>query len=48
MAVRLRNRPGVAVVADMIDGAIAALGFEKTQAGRLRDELWARAVGVMS
>jgi len=40
IAVKLRGRPWAAVLADMIEGVIAANGLNATQAIRLRGELW--------
>lgn len=41
VAVRIRERPWAAVVADMIDGVIAVNDLGPPEAGRLRGELWA-------
>lgn len=43
IAVSLRGRPGVAVIADMIDGVIAAAGLDPADSARVRDELWLTA-----
>ncbi len=43
VAVALRGRPGLAVVADMIDGVIAAGSLAPAEAGAMRDELWEAA-----
>lgn len=43
VAVRLRGRPWAAVLADMIDGVVAANGLRAVEADRLRSVLW-RAV----
>lgn len=43
VSVALRGRPGVAVVADMIDGMVAAAQLTEVEAGAVRDELWAAA-----
>lgn len=40
VAVRLRDRPLVAVVADLIEGVVAANGLGPPEADRLRHELW--------
>lgn len=40
MSVRLRGRPWVAVIADMIEGVIAANRLVAPQADRLRADLW--------
>jgi hypothetical protein len=40
VSVRLRGRPWVAVLADMIEGVIAANRLGAPQADRLRSELW--------
>lgn len=40
VAVRLRGRPFVAVLADMIEGVIAVNRLVPPQADRLRAELW--------
>ncbi len=41
MAVRLRGRPWVAVLADMIEGVVAANRLASPRSDRLRAELWA-------
>jgi hypothetical protein len=41
VAVRLRGRPWAAVVADMVDGVVAANGLEGPAADRARAALWA-------
>jgi hypothetical protein len=46
VAVRVRGRPLVAVLADMVDGVIAANGLTSPRSDRLRAELW-EAVGSM-
>ncbi|MEL7158234.1 MAG: hypothetical protein AAFN30_16770 [Actinomycetota bacterium] len=43
VAVSLRGRPGVAVIADMIDGVIAAAALEPGEASSVRDQLWSTA-----
>lgn len=45
VAVRLKGRPWVAVLADMIDGVIAANGLEGADAARVRTDLWAAVEG---
>lgn len=40
MSVRLRGRPWVAVLSDMIEGVIAANRLVAPQADRLRGDLW--------
>lgn len=40
VAVRLRGRPWVAVLADMIEGVIVANGLRPPQADRVRGALW--------
>lgn len=40
MAVRVRNRPWVAVLADMIEGVVVANRLAPPQSDRLRAELW--------
>ncbi len=40
VAVALRGRPWVAVVADMIDGVVAANELPQLEAGEWRDRLW--------
>ncbi len=44
VSVMLRGRPAVAVVADMIDGMVAAAQLTEVEAGAVRDELWAAAL----
>ena len=51
VAVGVRNRPWLAVLADMVDGVVVANGLDGVEAERLRDELWialeaVEAVGV--
>jgi hypothetical protein len=41
VSVRLRHRPWVAVLADMIEGVVAANGLVAPEADRLRADLWA-------
>lgn len=43
VAVALRGRPGVAVIADMIDGVLAAADLEPSVAASVRDDLWLTA-----
>jgi hypothetical protein len=45
VSVRLRGRPWVAVLADMIEGVIVANDLTPPRSDRLRAELWS-AVGV--
>jgi hypothetical protein len=45
IAVRLKGRPWVAVLADMIDGVIAANALEGAEAARVRTRLWAAVEG---
>lgn len=40
VAVQVRERPSVAVLADMIDGVIVANRLSGSEAGVLRDQLW--------
>lgn len=40
IAVQVKDRPSVAVLADMVDGVIAANGLGGREAAELRDELW--------
>ncbi|CAB4814616.1 MAG: hypothetical protein WCJ32_00020 [Actinomycetota bacterium] len=40
IAVKLRGRPWAAVLADMIEGVIAANGLASPVADRLRSDLW--------
>jgi hypothetical protein len=40
LSIRLRDRPWVAVVADMIDGIVVANLLEGVDAARLRTQLW--------
>ena len=41
VSVRLRGRPWVAVLADMIEGVVVANQLAPPQSDRLRSELWA-------
>lgn len=43
VSIRVRNRPLVAVVADMIEGVVTANRLEPPHADRLRAELWEAA-----
>ena len=43
ICVRLRGRPMVAVLADMIEGVVVTNGLESCDAGRVRTELWEAA-----
>lgn len=45
VAVRLRGRPWVAVLADMVEGVVAVNRLGPPEADRLRAELW-EALGV--
>lgn len=47
ISVALRGRPGIAVVADMIDGVIAAAELTGVEAGQLRDRLWLAAARLL-
>lgn len=40
ISIRLRGRPWVAVLADMIEGVVAANGLKAPDADRLRGEMW--------
>ena len=40
VSVRVRDRPGAAVVADMIEGIVVVNGLVTPDADRLRAELW--------
>ena len=40
VSVRVRDRPAAAVLADMIEGVVAANGLVTPEADRLRAELW--------
>lgn len=44
VSVRVRNRPRPAVLADMIEGVVAANRLRSPQADRLRSELWTALV----
>jgi hypothetical protein len=47
VAVRVKERPWVAVVADLIEGVVVVNRLTAPAADRLRDELW-RALGFVS
>lgn len=47
VAVRLRNRPWVAVLADMIDGVVAANSLRGAPADDLRAALWQAVQGAV-
>lgn len=47
VSVVLRGRPAVAVVADMIDGMVAAAQLGDVEAGPVRDELWSAALPLV-
>lgn len=40
VAIRVKGRPWVAVLADMIEGVVVSNGLTPPQADRLRGELW--------
>jgi len=42
----VKDRPPVAVLADMVDGVIAANHLGGRQAAELRDELWAAVADI--
>ena len=46
VAVRLGGRPSAAVIADMIDGVVAANRLMAPDADRLRAELWRAVAGA--
>ena len=46
VAVRLRGRPWAAVLADMIEGVVAANGLQPPAADRVRADLWRVCGGV--
>jgi len=46
VAVRLRGRPWPAVLADMIEGVIAANGLSPPLATRVRTDLWETVTGA--
>jgi len=41
VSVRLRGRPWIAVLADMIEGVVVTNGLTAPRSDRLRGELWA-------
>ena len=45
VAIRLKGRPWVAVLADMIDGIVVANGLEGASAARVRTQLWGAVEG---
>lgn len=47
VSVALRGRPGIAVVADMVDGVIAAAELTGIEAGQVRDQLWLAAARLL-
>ena len=47
VAVALRNRPQPAVLADLVDGVIAANRLVGAPAGELRDQLWSSLSGIL-
>ena len=47
VSVRLRGRPWVAVLADMIEGVVAANGLTAPESDRLRSDLW-ESCGVVA
>lgn len=47
VSVALRGRPGIAVIADMIDGVIAAGELDGPEAGLVRDQLWLAAARML-
>jgi hypothetical protein len=48
VSVAVRGRPAVAVVADMIDGVVAANGAEAGRSAGLRDRLWLAVSSLLS
>jgi len=46
ISVRLRQRPGVAVISDMIEGVIKAAELDETGAAELRDDAWRAVAGL--
>lgn len=48
VSVRLSKRPFPAVVADMIDGIVAANRLDGAEAGALRDRLWEAAADLLA
>lgn len=47
VSVALRGRPGIAVIADMIDGVVAAASLTGVEAAAARDALWSAASGLL-
>lgn len=47
VSVALRGRPGIAVVADMIDGIVVAADLSGVEAAAARDGLWSAASGLL-
>ncbi|MEM8925943.1 MAG: hypothetical protein AAGD35_20755 [Actinomycetota bacterium] len=47
VAVALRGRPGIAVIADMIDGVMAAADLSPADAAPMRDQLWTAAARLL-
>lgn len=47
VSVALRGRPGVAVIADMVDGVVAAASLTGVEAAAARDSLWSAAAGLL-
>lgn len=48
IAVQVRQRPAAAVVADMIDGVVAANRLTGDDAAELRDQLWAAVTDLLA
>ena len=48
VSVSLRGRPAVAVVADMIDGVLAANGAASARSAEVRDRLWSAAAPLLA
>lgn len=46
VAVQLKGRPWMAVLADMIEGVVVANRLQPPHADRVRSELWAAVAGV--
>ena len=47
VSVALRDRPAIAVIADMIDGVIVASSLPAVEAGAFRDRLWSVAAQLL-
>jgi len=47
VSVALRGRPGVAVVADMVDGVVAAASLTGSEAAVAREALWSVAAALL-